>query len=238
MHFFDEHTRFFESSRVGTLLPDGTRSDRLRYRHEAIIERNRALYQGARVLDLASHDGRWSLAALDAGAVFVLGIEGRERYVSSANENFAAYNVSTEQYKFIQGDVPSAMAPFDAESFDIILCLGLFYHTISHYQFFHQIFRLKPRYVILDTVITDGDGPLVRYKYEHDDDEFGTLRSTEGLPRSVIGIPSGDMIAMLCDHFRFDWKIIDWKTFGIERWDGMTDYEKDERRTYVLTNNV
>ena len=136
MHFFERHDRFFETSDVGTRLPDGTRSPRLRYRHEAIIERNRALFPAARVLDLASHDGRWSLAALDAGASFVLGIEGRKHFVVASNENFAAYDVASNRYSFLQGDLPSAMTTLVPGSFEVILCLGFFYHTVRHYEFF------------------------------------------------------------------------------------------------------
>jgi hypothetical protein len=40
---------------------------------------------------------------------------------------------------------------------------------------------------------------------------------------------------MLCDHFGFAWHNSDWRSFGIERWDGMEDYQDDRRRTYVLT---
>jgi hypothetical protein len=84
MSFFDRYSRFFDTSGIGTRLPDGSRSPRLSYRYKAIIERNQALFAGARVLDLASHDGRWSLAALDSGAASVTGIEGRQLYVSAA----------------------------------------------------------------------------------------------------------------------------------------------------------
>jgi predicted RNA methylase len=36
---------------------------------------------GARVLDLASHDGRWSYAFAGVGAASVVGIEGRQEMI-------------------------------------------------------------------------------------------------------------------------------------------------------------
>ena len=235
MGFFERHDRFFETSRVGTRLPGGDRSPRLTYRYEAIIGRNRAIYQEARVLDLASHDGRWSLAALDAGAATVIGIEGRHRYVAAAYKTFAAYNVDADRYTFLQGDVPSAMGAFDPGSFDLILCLGIFYHSVRHYEFFDQFYRLGAGHIILDTEVDRGEGALIRFRRENDDGEFGSLRSTKGLPHSLVGIPSYSMIEMLCDYFRFTWRVIDWRSFGIEKWDGIEDYRDDRRRTYVLT---
>ena len=56
--FFDAYPRFFETSQTST------QPWRLNLRHEAIFGDNAAAFPGARVLDIASHDGRWSLAAL------------------------------------------------------------------------------------------------------------------------------------------------------------------------------
>jgi hypothetical protein len=50
--FFDDYPAFYASSRTAAFPA------RLGLRHRAIIERNRDVLAGARVLDLASHDGR------------------------------------------------------------------------------------------------------------------------------------------------------------------------------------
>ena len=75
--FFDEHPRFLDTGSVFT------ERHRLNLRHRAIIERNRDILAGARVLDIASHDGRWSFAALKAGAAHVTGIEARHDAVDA-----------------------------------------------------------------------------------------------------------------------------------------------------------
>ena len=69
--FFADYPRFFETSVTDT------RGRRMEYRHAALIAANRERIAGLRVLDLASHDGRWSFAALQAGATRVTGIEAR-----------------------------------------------------------------------------------------------------------------------------------------------------------------
>ena len=52
--FVDEHDRFRVTRRTAAAAA------RLNLRHEAMIAANRDILTGARVLDLASHDGRWS----------------------------------------------------------------------------------------------------------------------------------------------------------------------------------
>lgn len=55
--FFDTYPRFYETSTTGPI------SNRLNKRYRALIEANEAIICGKSVLDLASHDGRWSFAS-------------------------------------------------------------------------------------------------------------------------------------------------------------------------------
>lgn len=68
-----------------------SRPNRLNQRHRAFIAANEVIINGKRVLDIASHDGRWSFAALAVGARHIYGIEAREHLVSNAEGNFRAY---------------------------------------------------------------------------------------------------------------------------------------------------
>jgi len=76
--FFDQYPRFYDTSETFAY------PSRLNLRHEAIFGENTDIFEGRRVLDIASHDGRWSFAALQAGAASVVGIEGRPELVASA----------------------------------------------------------------------------------------------------------------------------------------------------------
>jgi predicted nicotinamide N-methyase len=73
--FFDDYPAFFETSRTGSA------PNRLKARHTALIESNPDVVTGRRILDIASHDGTWSFAALRAGAAHVTGIEARDEVV-------------------------------------------------------------------------------------------------------------------------------------------------------------
>jgi hypothetical protein len=39
---------------------------------------------------------------------------------------------------------------------------------------------------------------------------------------------------MLCVRFGFACHLVDWHGLGLANWVGVTDYENDRRRTYVL----
>src|SRR5262245_21272680 len=91
VNFFDRHPRFYENT--GTKL----KPNRFVQRYQAIIHMNKEAFLGARVLDLASHDGRWSMAALDAGAQYIEGVEGRLELVARSFETFKHYEVPCEK---------------------------------------------------------------------------------------------------------------------------------------------
>ena len=92
--FFDAFPRFYETSQTGDPR------ERINLRYEAIFAHNADVFQGARVLDIASHDGRWSLAALRTGAAEVIGIEAREaswrRRVRTSTSTLLANVTSSE----------------------------------------------------------------------------------------------------------------------------------------------
>jgi hypothetical protein len=160
--FFDEHPRFLDTGSVFT------ERHRLNLRHRAIIERNRDILAGARVLDIASHDGRWSFAALKAGAAHVTGIEARHDAVDAGEETFAAYGVDPSTYRFIRGDVFDVLGSEELEV-DVVLLLGFLYHTYRHTELLHGIRRLNPRYVVVDTTVMTGDEPFLRLRQDNPD---------------------------------------------------------------------
>jgi hypothetical protein len=153
--FFDEYPAFYESSRTAAF------PRRLELRHQAMIESNRDILAGARVLDLASHDGRWSFAALKAGAKHVIGVEARSELVDNASKLFAGYGIPTEDYEFVQGDMFRILQERKFEV-DVVLCLGFVYHTLRYGELFSGIMNAHPQYCILDTKVLRSDEPFVK----------------------------------------------------------------------------
>ena len=69
MNFFNKFPEFVEQGTTGI------RGNRLNYRYLAIIQNQIKSFKDSSILDLVSHDGRWSLAALETGAKHVTAIE-------------------------------------------------------------------------------------------------------------------------------------------------------------------
>ena len=88
--FAEDYPRFME---VSELIP---KPERMNERYEALFASNRDIFDGARVVDLASHDGRYSFAALKTGAAHVTGVEVRQSLVDKAQETFAFYGQEPE----------------------------------------------------------------------------------------------------------------------------------------------
>jgi Methyltransferase domain len=219
-HFFDHYDRFGSTG-------DTTR---LRHRYEAIVSSNYDLFANARVLNFHSGDGRWCMAALDAGASRVVGVDISPRAIEAARSTFLEYGVSPECYQFIASDISEALETMKAGVFDLIVCQQSFELSDPRVIFGH-FHRLQPKHIILDTMISRGDGPIVRFDFKLRD-----ASATKGTRRhgAIVASPNHALIAFLCEYFRFEWRLIDWQAMGITDWTGIHDYERGRRRTYVL----
>src|SRR6266568_3278321 len=161
-------------------------------RFEAIFGENRDIFVGASVLDLASHDGRWSLAALATGARSVIGIEARPELVKAATQNLGEYGFGADRVRFVTGDVHEVLNTQDFEA-DVVLCLGFLYHTLRYKELLHGIRRTKARYLIIDTFSPYMMGPVPNVNVITEDaDEEGKAAAdtyTHG-PLVLVGRPN------------------------------------------------
>jgi ubiquinone/menaquinone biosynthesis C-methylase UbiE len=157
---------------------------RLDLRHEAIFTMNRPLFEGARVLDIASHDGRWTLAALEAGAAHVTGIEARPELVTNAAETFAAAGIEPSRYEFVTGDVFEVLAK--PAEYDVVLCLGFFYHTLRHLELVGRVRHTGARHVIIDTEVHRSPDPVMRIATEQIEREGNAVADLYTVGSTVI----------------------------------------------------
>ena len=193
-HFFDAFPRFLDTSETGQ------RIERFNGRYLALIDSNRDLINGATVLDLASHDGRWSFAALQNGATKVVGIEHKPGLVRKSRENMEFYGVSPQSFDFILGDMFDVID--DVECCDVVFCFGVFYHINNHMLLLSKIARLNPRVLILDTNISLSDRPVIELVHEEN-----------GGP--LIGRPSKPGLEEMFASFGWSFDCFDWIASGL-----------------------
>jgi SAM-dependent methyltransferase len=219
IRFFDDYPRFLETSKTGPSL------DRLNARYTGLIHQNRHLLDGATVLDLASHDGRFSFAALQNGAERVVGIEVDSSLVTHAYENLATYGVSPDRYEFVQRDMFRHFD--DLDQFDVVFCFGIFYHINDHMQLLTNIAGVEPRWLIVDTNISQLEGAVIE------------LRSPVGAspppPGSHLeGYPTRLALEVMLSSFGWESQYLDWARSGLLTSSSMNDYRDGMRISVVV----
>jgi hypothetical protein len=184
--FFEQFPRFYVTSSTGMDIA------RLNLRYEAIIGDNRDLFAGASVLDIASHDGRWSLAALATGARSVTGIEARPELVKAATRNLGEYGYGADRARFITGDVHEVLNTQDFDA-DVVLCLGFLYHTLRFNELLNGIRRTNARHLIIDTFSPYMMGPVpnvnVITEYADEEGKAAADGYSHG-PAVLVGLPN------------------------------------------------
>jgi methyltransferase family protein len=221
--FFDEFPRFVETSETGPWLL------RLNARYLALIHANRELIRGSRVLDLASHDGRFSFAALHAGAARVVGIEHDPRLVQKAEENLAFYDVPRRDYEFVAGDMFDHIRT--VESCDVVFCFGILYHINEHMRLLSELAELDARTIIFDTNVSLMESAVIE------------LRSPlKGSPPPVgsqlEGWPSRAALEAMWTSLGWTFDYFDWPGSGLADHAKLGDYAAGRRLTAVVTTNT
>lgn len=197
--FFDEHPEFLQTSHTAAT------KGRLNLRHLGIIKENEAILRGRSVVDIASHDGRWSYAALEAGATRVIGIEGRRSLVEHAKRTLAAKGVPESRYRMIAGDVHSRILGPDVVG-DVVMCLGFLYHTARYVELMAGIRSTGAEYVIIDTrVLPKEKRPIVELRTERTAGQALAIRDRFALDNRVISaVPSEAAVVLMLEAAGYD----------------------------------
>jgi len=219
MSFFNKYPEFFETSKTGAF------PNKLNQRSKILIEDNLDIIKGKNILDIASHDGRFSFSAIKHGAKHVLGIEGRDEHVKNAINTMKKYQIPEEKYQFIAGDIHKEIIKILPGTVDTVFCFGFFYHTIKHYQLLSEIKRLKANYLILDTSVVESDQPIIFVKSENAKKEGKAIRDNLNVDdQMVIGFPSKKAIEIMLTSLGFDFIYLNWDNSGITNWEHLSMY--------------
>lgn len=231
--FFDRHPRFFTTSETSA------HPWRLNLRYEAIFSEHRDVIAGSSVLDIASHDGRWSLAALETGAESVVGIEARKDLVELAEENLRLSGADEARFSFVTGDVFEVLDGVDVRV-DVVLCLGFLYHTLRFNELWTRIRECEPRHVIVDTMVKAGETrPMVHLFQEPTARQGNAVDDAYSFgDRVLVGQPSLAALELMGEAHGF-------RMVGLADWgglirdnpgaDGIGDYRAGRRVTAHFT---
>lgn len=199
-------------------------TERMDRRHDQLIAPLGPVLQGARVLDLAAHDGRWSYAFAAAGARQVIGVEGRQELI----DRFDKYpdDDARQRVRLVRADIFDYLdqAVAAEATFDVVAVLGIFYHIMDHARLLALIAKVQPRLVIIDSEFARRPGPVIALVRERTDVHLNAIPARAGQNMRVKGVPSRAAMEIMAEDagFRLEW--IDWDDVPEGHRTGVADY--------------
>lgn len=220
MNFFNQYNRFVQTTGFGNS------NSRLNSRYLGIIQWNCELIKDKTILDIGAHDGRWTFAAIKAGAKHVTCIEPRNEHVQWIHDNMEHYNA--KNYSVIQDDIHQIIGSFEPNQFDVIFCLGFFYHTLEHKSLLKEFKRLSPKTIIMDTNVASGDNSFIQLEWESTSKPLFSIGENQ---KNLVGRPSIKALQDMFESIMYDIEFYDWsKIHNIS-----SDYSKKTRVTLRAT---
>ena len=201
---------------------------RLNIRRDFIVTPFEEELRDARVLDLASHDGRWSYALSAAGAREVVGIEGRGELI----ERFTQFpdTEARARVRFIEGDIFEQLEKLvDAgETFDVVAVYGIFYHVMDHYRLLRLIAGVKPKLVIIDSEFLIQGGSFIRVTVEDTRKILNAIPNDANQVMAPKGIPSRKAVDVMADTLGFTTEWVDWNKLPEDQRSKVRDYYRQK----------
>jgi tRNA (mo5U34)-methyltransferase len=183
---------------------------------------------GKRVLDLGCNAGFWSLAALEAGADFVLGVDGRQTYIDQAELIFEASGIDSNRYRFLVGDLFEL--DFESEQpFDVVLCLGLLYHVSKPMSLLERISAWNTDLLVIDTNLS-----LLPSAYFRVDEERPENPLT-AVDHVVVFVPTRRAVAKLVREVGYSVAMLRPR---FNSWEGAGDYRAGSRRAFICSKKT
>jgi tRNA (mo5U34)-methyltransferase len=202
---------------------------RKRYFFTPLVQLLGGSLAGRRVLDLGCNAGFWSLSAIEAGAEFVLGVDGRPIHIDQASLVFEVKGVETSRYRFATADV-LALDLTDEEPFDVVLCLGLLYHVSKPFELMERISAWNTDLLVVDTVLDPSPGPYFRIRGQKVEDP------RHAIDRPVALHPSKAAVARLAREFGY--RDVEMLRPRFTSWEGSGSYRKGNRRAFVCAKHT
>ncbi|MHB8533349.1 MAG: class I SAM-dependent methyltransferase [Solirubrobacteraceae bacterium] len=194
---------------------------RRRYFFDALLKVNDGSLAGLRVLDLGCNAGFWSLQAVEAGADFVCGVDGRRMHVEQAELVFEAKGIDPGRFRFEEANI---FTHDFRERFDVVLCLGLMYHIAKPLELFEIFDRTGAELVVIDTAVSFAPGS-----------HFEVNRDAREDPRNAVDyeivlVPTRGALSDLAAEFGYTTVAL---AHNMSDYTGMRDYLIRRRLAFV-----
>ncbi len=222
------HYRFEFDGGVSTPLVDrdmiNRHEQRRRYFFAPLLSTLGGSLEGRRVLDLGCNAGFWSLQAIDAGADFVLGVDGRETHIEQAELVFSAKGVDPARYRFETGNVFTHAI---SESFDVVLCLGLLDHVCKPIELFELMSASGAELIVIDTDLSRASSGYFEI--------CSLFDSRNAIDRAMVLLPTRQAVIELAQEFGYQAVALE-QNFTDHA--GLTDYRHQRRLAFICAKST
>lgn len=186
---------------------DGRRQEqRLAYLFPPLLHLAGGSLAGLTVLDVGCNQGFWSIEAARAGALAVLGVEGRPEHVATARFVADVLNIANVDFETLNVFDP-ALA--QRGPFDVVLCLGLLYHVDRPLELLERLRSLTRRWLVLDTSVVDLRAAVLHLVFEDPEDPRNVV--DEGpVGDGLVAVPSREAVERMLWHVGFAavWRVV------------------------------
>jgi len=201
---------------------------RKRYFFDPLVRLMGGSLQGRRVLDLGCNAGFWSLAAVQAGCDFVLGIDGRRLHVDQAHFVFEVQGVDPARFAFRQANVYD-LGGLDVGSFDIVFLLGLMYHICKPMELLEILAAMNTDVLLIDTLISTLPGSLLEIRHEDTDEP------RHAVDYGLVTVPTRQAVEEMVAQFDYRCATL---APAFTDYTGSEDYRNGSRRAFLCARHT
>ena len=221
MTLFDRYPKYKRNARD---------RQRMNLRHRFCVDAMKPYFEGKRVLDLASHDGRWAFCYAEAGAKRVVGVEGRQDLIDAFGE-FPNPRIKA-RVELYPGDAADFMLGLTAvgERYDFVAILGFYYHTMEHYRLLALARDLGAQTICIDSEFVISDNAMIQVVMETTDKASNAIATLGAQNMAVIGIPSLRATEQMADVLGYDVTWLDWDSVPEDERVNVGDYYRKGRK--------
>ncbi len=206
---------------------------RLVERQKRIINENLDAIKGKVVFDLAANNGRWSYAAIEAGASKVVSIEGRKDRADEAKKYFEIIGIS-DKVEVNVGEMHNWLFANKELNVDTVFCLGIYYHIMNHYMLLQQLAELKPQTIIIDSGFVRSFRNSVHVQCEDPNLHRNALKVHEGQKKEFAGFVSLGLMMQMAWNLGYNCRPILWDPKKTDNREVVQDYMMGRRFTLRL----
>ena len=149
--YFAEDSPFLKEDSRGRRWAIPYHYECLNGRVDTLLARHEDAIRDCRVLDLASHMGTFSYAALQMGARHVHGVDTEGALLAKGEDLFRRMQVPQDTYVFEERDVFEFLEDCEPDRFDTVFCFGLLYYVMEPLRLLKLMAKVAKKCILLDT---------------------------------------------------------------------------------------